>query len=257
MTTVDIRLNRGFSLVELLIAMALGLMLTLGVLDVFLATKESFVLQQRSAAMQENARFLLSRMAQDIRQAGQLGCLDLRRLPAAQRAAVPPQVSVPVAYQGGVLRLVSAQPLLAATATGQQVSADSFGARWLLVSNCLNRAQVLEADTPVTVGPDDMLIPLRLLEYRQQGQRIQVRSNGRGNFETLIEGVASFELSFRMAAQAPDVGAYASSVAAADAERIRSVRLAMVLSERPGEANQRGLQAQRYVQVTAIRNRIE
>ncbi|MAB23301.1 MAG: hypothetical protein CMK78_02800 [Pseudomonadales bacterium] len=83
MTTVDIRLNRGFSLVELLIAMALGLMLTLGVLDVCLATKESFVLQQRSAAMQENARFLLSRMAQDIRQAGQLGCLDLRRLPAA------------------------------------------------------------------------------------------------------------------------------------------------------------------------------
>ena len=206
MTTVDIRLNRGFSLVELLIAMALGLILTLGVLEVFLATKESFVLQQRSAAMQENARFLLSRMAQDIRQAGQLGCL---------------------------------------------------GARWLLVSNCLNRAQVLEADTPVTVGPDDMLIPLRLLEYRQQGQRIQVRSNGRGNFETLIEGVASFELSFGMAAQAPDVGAYASSVAAADAERIRSVRLAMVLSERPGEANQRGLQAQRYVQVTAIRNRIE
>ena len=62
MTTVDIRLNRGFSLVELLIAMALGLILTLGVLEVFLATKESFVLQQRSAAMQENARLKLNRL---------------------------------------------------------------------------------------------------------------------------------------------------------------------------------------------------
>lgn len=255
------RSGHGFSLVELLIAMALGLMLTLGVLQVFLASKESFALQQRSAAMQENARFLLSRLAQDIRQAGQFGCLDLRRLPASARATVPAELAAPVSYQQGVLQLISALPVSVAVAqTSDEFTAADFAARWLLVSNCLDHVQVGEVDTPMTVQPGDVLIPLRLLEYRQQDQRIQVRSNGRGNFETLIEGVAEFSLAFALSAdtQAAGVaGAYQGSVAASDAERIRSVRVALLLSEQAGAESQEGLQKQRYVQVTAVRNRLD
>jgi len=256
-----LRKRYGFSLVELLIAMALGLMLTLGVLQVFLASKESFALQQRSAAMQENARFLLGRLAQDVRQAGQFGCLDLRRLPASSRATLPVQLAAPISYQQGVLRLISALPVSAATPQAEaEVTAAEFAARWLLVSNCLDRVHVGEGDTPVTAQPGDVLIPLRLLEYRHKDQRIQVRSNGRGNFETLIEGVADFSLAFTLAADAQAAGvsgAYHGSVAAADAERIRSVRVALLLSERAKAKNQDELQTQRYVQATAMRNRLD
>tara|TARA_R110000764_G_scaffold61741_6_gene131650 strand:- start:12373 stop:13158 length:786 start_codon:yes stop_codon:yes gene_type:complete len=253
--------GKGFSLVELLIAMALGLMLTLGVLQVFLASKESFVLQQRSAAMQENARFLLGRLAQDIRQAGQFGCLDLGRLPASSRVTVPAELAVPVSYQNGVLRMISALPVSAdVSVPGDVFSAADFAARWLVVTNCLDSLQVSEADTPLTVQSGDVLIPLRLLEYRHRDQRIQVRSNGKGNFETLIEGVADFTLAFGLAAdtQAHGVtGAYQTSLAVADAPRIRSIRLALLLSEQPAAKSQDGMQTQGYVQVTAVRNRLD
>ncbi|MEH6565628.1 MAG: prepilin-type N-terminal cleavage/methylation domain-containing protein [Halopseudomonas sp.] len=249
----------GFSLVELMVAMAVGLMLTLGVLQVFLASKESFALQQRSAAMQENARFLLGRLAQDIRLAGQFGCLELRRLPASMRATVPAELASPIDYRQDVLRLITALPV-AAAAPQELVSAADYAARWLLVSNCLDKLKVVEADTEVEVAAGDLLIPLRLLEYRQQGTRIQVRTNGRGNFETLIEGVASFVLAFGLASDAEAVGvvgAYRDSFSAAEAERVRSVRVALQLSERPAAKTQQGVQSQRYVQVTAVRNRLD
>ncbi len=249
----------GFSLVELLIAMALGLMLTLGVLQVFLASKDSFVLQQRSAAMQENARFLLGRLAQDIRLAGQFGCLDLQRLPPAVRSTLPAALSNPITYQQDVLQLITAVPV-AATPPAAEVSAQDYGARWLLVSNCLDRLEVGEGDTLLAPQPGDLLIPLRLLEYRQRDQRVQVRSNGKGNFETLIEGVADFRLSFGMAADplsAAVGGTYRDVIGGAEMGRVRSVRVALLLSERPTVKTQDGLQQQRYVQVTAVRNSLD
>ena len=81
--------QRGFSLIELMIAMTLGLMLILGVTQVFLGSKRSFVMQQQVAALQENARFMLTRISRDVRQAGLFGCLDLQRLPAATRSQLP------------------------------------------------------------------------------------------------------------------------------------------------------------------------
>jgi len=249
----------GFSLVELLIAMVLGLMLTLGVLQVFLVSKDSFAMQQRSAAMQENARFLLGRLAQDIRLAGQFGCLDLQRLPRAERETVPAELNSPITYEQTVLRLITALPV-AATPPAGEVSAEEYGARWLLVSNCLDRLAVGEGDVPVAPQPGDLLIPLRLLEYRQKDQRIQVRTNGKGNFETLIEGVADFTLSFGVAAEpqsAAMVGTYQDVIGAAQAARIRSVRVALLLSDKPGAKTQEGVQRQRYVQVVSVRNRLD
>jgi type IV pilus assembly protein PilW len=239
--------------------MALGLMLTLGVLQVFLASKNSFVLQQQSAAMQENARFLLGRLAQDIRLAGQFGCLDLQRLPPAVRDTVPAELSSPITYEQDVLRLITALPV-AATPSAGEVSAQDYGARWLLVSNCLDRLEVGEHDALLTPQPGDLLIPLRLLEYRQKDQRIQARSNGKGNFETLIEGVANFTLNFGVAADQQSVaaaGTYRDVIGGAEAARIRSVRVALLLSESPAAKTQDGVQQQRYVQVTAVRNRLD
>jgi len=67
--------NRGFGLIEMLIALALGLIIVLGVVQTFLAAKNTYVSQNTAAAMQEDARFVLSKMIQELRMVGMFGCL--------------------------------------------------------------------------------------------------------------------------------------------------------------------------------------
>ncbi len=69
----------GVSLVELLIAMTLGLILLAGMIAVFSGNKRSAELNTAMANIQENARFALNALSKDIRMAGYQGCLDSRR----------------------------------------------------------------------------------------------------------------------------------------------------------------------------------
>jgi len=67
----------GFSLVELLIAMTLGVILIAGMLTVFSGNRRSSELNAEMANMQENARFALNKMSQDVRMGGFQGCPDI------------------------------------------------------------------------------------------------------------------------------------------------------------------------------------
>lgn len=71
--------NRGFSLIELMIAMVLGLMLSAGIFTVFGGNKRSTDLNTTMSDMQENARFALNQLSADIRMAGYQGCKDINR----------------------------------------------------------------------------------------------------------------------------------------------------------------------------------
>lgn len=66
--------QQGLSLVEILVAMAIGLLLMAGVIQIFMSNKATFRMQEGLGRMQENARFALDYMTRDIRQAGYLGC---------------------------------------------------------------------------------------------------------------------------------------------------------------------------------------
>jgi len=70
---------RGFSLVELLIAMTLGLIIMGGMIAVFSSNKSSSELNTAMANIQENARFAVGALSKDIRMSGFQGCLDSRR----------------------------------------------------------------------------------------------------------------------------------------------------------------------------------
>lgn len=61
-------------MVELLIAMFIGLFIMAGVLTVMVDSKESFLSEQELALIQENVRFLHDEMSYDIRMAGYSGC---------------------------------------------------------------------------------------------------------------------------------------------------------------------------------------
>ena len=74
---VDRNSIRGFSLVELMIAMTLGLVLTSSMIAVFLGNKRTSEVNTAMANIQENARFALDSIARDARVSGFQGCIDV------------------------------------------------------------------------------------------------------------------------------------------------------------------------------------
>jgi type IV pilus assembly protein PilW len=64
----------GFTLVELMIAMLLGLVVIAGVTSVFLAGQQSFRTNDALAEVQDGSRVAFELMARDIREAGLTGC---------------------------------------------------------------------------------------------------------------------------------------------------------------------------------------
>jgi type IV pilus assembly protein PilW len=64
----------GLSLVELLVAIAIGLVVMSGVVQVLLVSKSNFLLDRELASMQENARYALKFIGDEIRMAGFNGC---------------------------------------------------------------------------------------------------------------------------------------------------------------------------------------
>lgn len=64
----------GFTLIELMVAMVLGLIVIAGVTSVFLAGQQSFRTNDALANVQDSSRVAFELMARDIRQAGLTGC---------------------------------------------------------------------------------------------------------------------------------------------------------------------------------------
>lgn len=69
--------SKGLSLVELMVALSLSLVIGLAVMQVFLASKTTYRMQDAMSRLQENGRFAVSQLASEIRMAGYMGCLRL------------------------------------------------------------------------------------------------------------------------------------------------------------------------------------
>lgn len=66
--------QRGLSLVELMIGMALGLIVTAGIVYIYLGSRQSYKMQDNMARIQENGRYAMEILSRDIRMAGYQGC---------------------------------------------------------------------------------------------------------------------------------------------------------------------------------------
>lgn len=64
----------GLSLVELMIAITIGLVLMTGVVQMFISSKTVFTTQQGLSRLQETGRLAVEFMSRDLRQAGYVGC---------------------------------------------------------------------------------------------------------------------------------------------------------------------------------------
>lgn len=70
----------GLTLVELMVAMTIGLMLLSGISYLFLGARQTFRTTENLSRIQENARYALEVMARDIRMAGYVGCGNMRNV---------------------------------------------------------------------------------------------------------------------------------------------------------------------------------
>jgi prepilin-type N-terminal cleavage/methylation domain-containing protein len=76
--------KRGFTLVELLISLALGILLTSGIVSIYLQNRQSFIQDEEVARLQENARYAMNMLKRDLIMAGFMGGLnDLSVTPLA------------------------------------------------------------------------------------------------------------------------------------------------------------------------------
>ncbi|WP_297797923.1 PilW family protein [uncultured Marinobacter sp.] len=68
--------QQGFTLVELMVSMTLGLILTAGLVQIFVSNKQSFVMSQALSNVQESGREGAMILAREIRNADYWGCIS-------------------------------------------------------------------------------------------------------------------------------------------------------------------------------------
>lgn len=74
------RSEQGFSLVELMVAITVGIVLMGGVVQMFVSSKTVFSTQEGISRVQETGRLGVEFLANDIREAGFMGCISRNKL---------------------------------------------------------------------------------------------------------------------------------------------------------------------------------
>jgi type IV pilus assembly protein PilW len=165
------RTQSGFTLVEIMVAMAIGLVMVAGILQVSAANKESSRLQRNMGFVQENIRSAMELLARDIRQAGYYEDDN----PAA-RILTPPAPFVAVSAS-------TTDTSSAITADGGGENNDQITITYESNLDCLGQA------TPV-VGGNRFAIN----HFFISNQRLMCQGNGAAAAEPLVEGVESLQI---------------------------------------------------------------
>jgi len=235
-----IRASKGFGLIELLIALALSLVVVLGVAQIFIAAKNTYVSQSTAAGMQEDARFVLSKMIQEIRMVGMFGCLGTI-IDASSAGNFNASQITPISWDNANLKL---------TLVTADVGGSGGVPTWTVISDCRNSATAYtDARTPTS---GQLAFPIRRLVYSFSNNQLLMGSGaGTPTQQVLVNNVRAFNVSFGLASSATDSAASTYSSNPSDPARIRSVRLTLTLND----PNDR-VREQTFNVVAALRNRL-
>jgi len=96
------RHQRGVTLVELLISLALGLAVLVGLSAVYVAAKQSFRFQETGGRMQEDAMFALETISRELRMAGFAGCRGVEKINIASVDTYYPELGMTSGSPSGI-----------------------------------------------------------------------------------------------------------------------------------------------------------
>ncbi|WP_449429972.1 PilW family protein [Pseudomonas putida] len=179
------RAQAGFGLLEVLLALAIGLSLLVATSQLFVSAHAAWRLQGAAARLQDDARLALQRMAQDIRLAGMFGCLrlqadDFKDPTALQAFAKPLQVGP------------SSLSLVVAELPGHTGAPD-----WTVLTDCIGHAQVHSQRIDSSGYP--LAIPISRHHYGLDGTTLRLRR--RGSSQPLVDHVRELRVEYVQLAQ--------------------------------------------------------
>lgn len=234
------RSSRGFGLIELLIALALSLVVVLGVAQIFIAAKNTFVSQNAASNLQEDARFVLSKMIQEIRMVGMFGCLATIADASDGESFKASQVT-PISWDNANLKL---------TLVTADVGTGGGTPTWTVVSDCRNIATAHSDLKAPAAG--QLAFPIRRVIYSLKNNQLTMGvGTGVPAQSVLIDNVSAFDVSFGLAGSATDTSVSSYSTNPTDPARIRSVRLTLTLRDPNARVRE-----QTFNVVAALRNRL-
>jgi type IV pilus assembly protein PilW len=229
---------RGFSLLELLLALAIGLLLVAGGSQVVISSRVTQASQQAAMLLQDDARFVLGKLIQDIRHAGMFGCLGTALIENA-----PAAFDQPVRWSAGN-----------GSASLTLVTADigDVGGKpdWTVLSDCTGTAEAYNGSPPVPL-PGQIRFGLRQITYTFEAGQLKVSTPAAPAKAVLVDNVQAFDISFGVAAKPDSVNVVRYDARPSDESLIRSVRILMTLQDPTGRVKD-----QTYSVVAALRNRL-
>lgn len=274
------RVQAGFTLVELLVAMALmGIVMT-AIFNLYLGTERSADTQDRIADIQQSLRFAHDQLVRDIRMAGFAIETDL---PAIEEGPSQPVAGTPLTILTGtasdkVLRVKADFTSPATAATAQAITIDSDEMAALFAKDDVVRiirpdtqAQRLDAIFSVDEAPTGNSIKLKgfnaatnflvgdlivqttsgapnpqRIRYWLEGGELRRTLNG-GAVRVIGQGVSDFQLSYILGRD----NEITTTVPAASLDDIRAVRVTLT-----GQATTRdGVKTRSVTSVVQLRNK--
>jgi len=151
---------RGFTIVELMVAMALGLVIVLVIAQVFVSSKQSYTTTEEMSRLQEDARYGLGQMSRVVRMAGYISNpLDAANLatiyPSTARAidgaegAAGANDTLTVRFQGSGATADGS----VLDCVGNEIAAGNKAVNYYYIATGANGHSSLFCDNTGTVGP--------------------------------------------------------------------------------------------------------
>jgi type IV pilus assembly protein PilW len=190
--------------------------------------------------MQEDARFALSKMVQEIRMVGMFGCLATVIDASTDNSFAASQIT-PIRWDNANRRL---------TLVTADIGGGGNAPTWTVVSDCRTSATAYSnARAPAT---GQLAFPIRRLVYGfNNGQLLLGSGVGNPTMAVLVDNVRAFNVTFGMAGSATDIAATSYSANPSDPALIRSVRLTLTLFD-----PRNTVRDQTFNVVAALRNRL-
>ena len=237
--------SRGFGLIELMIALTLGLLVVAGTLQIFISAKSTYQSQSSAAGIQEDARYLLSKMVQEIRMVGMFGCLATitdKSTAADFQARFDSPITFTRTGTTSVLTLTTAD-----------VGNNGTNPNWNIVTDCRSSSIAYSpANTPAAASltANQFIMPIRQVIYTYANNQISTGSTT-SNQAVLVSNVTGFDVSFGIASSASSATAASYVTTPADTSLIRTIRITLTIAAADSKAK-----SQIFNVVASVRNRL-